>query len=325
MQLADLNQLRIDSDGRYLWGQKLLGAMSLFLVFVGVAALAAAGSVVILPHEVAALHIDLDLINHHHHDHTLASFIVHNRVSFGGMLISVGILYWRLVWGAMARREPWAWWTMLLSAGLGSGSFFSFLPHGYFDPLHAAGTLVIIIALGWGLVYTRASAPFGAFSLSLLVRQAWMARSPERLLMSIWAGGTLLGGAIILFTGIFPVFVVEDLHYMRTNAAELIEISPSLIPYIAHDRSGFGGALVAGGLAMLALVWFTGHRDLAAARRWLAAVWIIGAVTAIGVHPLVGYTSFSHLLPFVIKDGAFLCALVLVFTGDRKRSSHDSR
>jgi hypothetical protein len=325
--LQTVNQFgfRIDNQVRYLWGQKLLGGMCLFIVFVGVAALATAGSVVMLPHEVAILHIDLDLLTNHHHDHTLASFIVHNRVSFGGALISVGILYWRLVWGAMARREPWAWWAMLLSAGLGSGSFFSFLPHGYWDPLHAAGTLVIVITLCLGLIYTHNRTRVGESSLFHLMQQAWIDRSPERLLMSIWAGGTLLGGAMILFTGMFPVFVDEDLHYMQTATAELAEISPNLIPYIAHDRSGFGGALVAGGLAILALVWCTRHHDLAATRRWLTAVWIIGAATAIGVHPLVGYTSISHLLPFLIKDVAFLCALIVAFTNERKRSSNDSR
>jgi hypothetical protein len=130
-------------------------------------------------------------------------------------------------------------------------------------------------------------------------------------LMSIWAGGTLLGGMTILFVGMFPVFVVEDLSYMRTATNELQEISASLIPYIAHDRSGFGGALVAGGLAMLALIWFTRLEHFAAARRWLGLAWVIGAITAIGIHPLVGYTSFSHLLPFLVKDGAFSAALII--------------
>jgi len=312
--------IRVVMRKQYIWGIHLLGGMALFLVAIGLAALVAAGSVVMLPHEVAILHMDLDHLFIHHHDHTLASFIIHNRVSFGGALIVVGILYWGLVQVALVRREPWAWWVLLLSAGIGSSSFLSFLPHGYLDPLHAAGTLVIVIMLCLGLLWTREIVQGGTLSLRDFIRQTWSLRSPERLLMSLWAGGTLLGGMTILFVGMFPVFVVEDLSYMRTATNELQKISASLIPYIAHDRSGFGGALVAGGLAMLALIWFTRLEHFAAARRWLGLAWVIGAITAIGIHPLVGYTSFSHLLPFLVKDGAFLAALIIAMLsrkGDR--------
>jgi hypothetical protein len=310
---------RIAIVRRHGWGLHLLGGMALFLVVIGVAALVAAGSGVMLPHEVTILQMDLDHLYHHHHDHTLASFVVHNRVSFGGALIAVGILYWELVRGALARRQSWAWWALLLSAGTGSGSFFSFLPHGYVDPLHAVGTVAIVVSLGLGLLWTHEIAVGGSLSLPDFIQQAWALRSPERLLMSIWAGGTLLGGATILFVGMFPVFVVEDLHYMRTATNELQGISASLIPYIAHDRSGFGGALVASGLAMLALIWGGPADRFAEARRWLALAWLIGAVTAIGVHPMVGYTSVSHLLPFIIKDGAFLLALLVAFIFENKK------
>jgi hypothetical protein len=311
VQIKAIPYLRVVIENRDIWGLRLLGGMALFLVAIGMVALVAAGSVVMLPHEIAILQMDLDHLFAHHHDHTLASFVVHNRVSFGGALIAVGILYWGLVQGALARREVWAWWTLLLSAGIGSSSFLSFLPHGYLDPLHAAGTLAIVIMLCLGLLWTRGSVQSDSLSVRNFIRCAWALRSPERLLMTIWAGGTLLGGMTILFVGMFPVFVVEDLHYMRTATNELEEISASLIPYIAHDRSGFGGALVAGGLAMLAMIWGTTADHFAEVRRWLASAWLIGAVTAIGIHPLVGYTSFSHLLPFLVKDGAFSAALII--------------
>jgi hypothetical protein len=311
VQIIAMPSFRVAIKNRDIWGLRLLGGMGLFLVAIGMAALAAAGSVVMLPHEIAILQMDLEHLFAHHHDHTLASFVVHNRVSFGGALIAVGIHYWGLVQGALARREAWAWWTLLLSAGIGSSSFLSFLPHGYLDPLHAAGTLVIVIMLCLGLLWTRGSVQSGSLSLRNFIRCAWALRSPERLLMTIWAVGTLLGGITILFVGMFPVFVVEDLHYMRTATNELEEISANLIPYIAHDRSGFGGALVAGGLAMLALIWGTTADHFAGVRRWLASAWLIGAITAIGIHPLVGYTSYSHLLPFLVKDGAFLAALII--------------
>jgi dihydroorotate dehydrogenase len=64
--------------------------------------------------------------------------------------------------------------------------------------------------------------------------------------------------------------------------------NPRLLPLVAHDRAGFGGALVSDGLGvLLASLW--GYR---AGARWLwwtlAGAGAPGFIAGIGVHAAVG-------------------------------------
>ena len=68
--------------------------------------------------------------------------------------------------------------------------------------------------------------------------------------------------------------------------------------------------MVASGIAILPIVWFVEDQGRLASLCLLRLVWVAGAVTAIGVYPLVGYNSIPHRLPFPVKDGAFILALV---------------
>ena len=70
--------------------------MAALLLSIGAAALITAGSVVMLPHESQALGLELAMLHGFHPRQPLVSFIVHNRVSFGGLLIMNGLLYWWL-------------------------------------------------------------------------------------------------------------------------------------------------------------------------------------------------------------------------------------
>ena len=79
------------------------------------------------------------------------SFIVHNRVSFGGLLIMNGLLYWWLTRQITGSGRRWAWWTLCLSGAAGVSSYLAYYPHGYWDPIHALGTTVIAAALATGL------------------------------------------------------------------------------------------------------------------------------------------------------------------------------
>lgn len=47
------------------------------------------------------------------------------------------------------------------------------------------------------------------------------------------------------------MFVPQDLNYLQTTADSLLESNPSLLPLIAHDRAGFGGALFSQAIAIL--------------------------------------------------------------------------
>jgi hypothetical protein len=73
-----------------------------------------------------------------------------------------------------------------------------------------------------------------------------------------------------------------------------------LLPFIAHDRAGFGGALIGAGLAVLLIsLWGWRRGD-----RWVWWSLLIGcaagAAPALAIHFAIGYTSFEHLLPVYI-------------------------
>lgn len=65
------------------------------LLVIGVAAFATALSVIMLPHESKALGLELAIPQGFHPRQTLVPFIIHNRVSFGGLLVVNGLPYWR--------------------------------------------------------------------------------------------------------------------------------------------------------------------------------------------------------------------------------------
>ena len=122
----------------------------------------------------------------------------------------------------------------------------------------------------------------------------------------------IAGGATILVVGMTCVFVPQDLEFMRITADELRALSPRLIPVIAHDRAGFGGGLCSGGLAIFFTVW-CGVRPGERALWWVLAIaGATGFGCAIGIHPVVGYLSLSHLLPAIAGFGAFVGGMALL-------------
>lgn len=125
--------------------------------------------------------------------------------------------------------------------------------------------------------------------------------------------GMILGGAVIMGVGVTRVFVPQDLDYMGITVQELNAINPRLVPLIAHDRAGFGGGLFSGGLTVL-FVLVCGVRP-GARTLWIALLLsgVIGFACAIGVHPIVGYTSFTHLAPAYAGAIAFLLGIALLY------------
>jgi hypothetical protein len=83
------------------------------------------------------------------------------------------------------------------------------------------------------------------------------------------------------------------------------------LPFIAHDRAGFGGALIGAGLAVLLI-------SLWGWRRGQPWVWwslllgcASGTVPVLIVHFAIGYTNFEHLLPVYVLVVVTVIALVL--------------
>ena len=125
------------------------------------------------------------------------------------------------------------------------------------------------------------------------------------------AGGLVLGGLTICVVGMTQVFVPQDLRYLGLTAGELDAINPRLMPLIAHDRAGFGGGIATCGLILFFCVWCgQPSRSL-----WQAVVLAggTGFVTAIGVHPLIGYTDFTHLAPAYAGAVMFVAGVALTY------------
>lgn len=127
--------------------------------------------------------------------------------------------------------------------------------------------------------------------------------------------GISVAGLTIVGFGMTRVFVPQDLEYIGMTRAAIDGINPNLIPLIAHDRAGFGGALVSFGVAMFGCVRYARmSRSLKSA---LAIAGTAGFVTAVGVHPVIGYLSLPHLGPAILGCGIFAIGLVLSRAVDR--------
>jgi hypothetical protein len=120
-------------------------------------------------------------------------------------------------------------------------------------------------------------------------------------------------GLTIQFPGMTSVFVPTDLAFMGIDRQQLNAINPRLIPLIAHDRAGFGGAVTTAGMLTLASVWYGNpSRSLWQA---LAIGGVFGWSAAVLVHPAIGYTDPIHLAPAV--TGAFFFFVGLGLTRSR--------
>lgn len=241
----------------------------------------------------------------------LLPFMAHDRVTFAGILISVGVLYAQLARHGMRVGAPWARRVVLLSGGVGFATLFLFLGFGYFDPLHSLVSLGLFVLFLLGL-----RRPPGAASADS-TRATWAldwrgTQWGQRLFMLIGAG-LLIAGTVVAGIGVTQVFVPEDLAFLQTTPAALQAANPRLIPLVAHDRAGMGGAAAADGLALL-LTALWGFR---AGARWLwwtlLAVGVPAFAAALGVHAAVGYTDTWHLAPAVAAALAYGVALLLAY------------
>lgn len=92
-------------------------------------------------------------------------------------------------------------------------------------------------------------------------------------------------------------------------------INPHLVPVVAHDRAGFGGALASFAVAMFASLRY--GRASRALWQALAIAGIAGFGTAVGVHQAIGYLNVTHLGPAVVGAAIFANGLALAALGSR--------
>lgn len=303
-------------------GRPLLKLTGLALILSGLFALLQSASGQFLPQDVQFLGMtanDLCRLD----QCRVVHFMFHDRVSFGGAIIAVGFLYLWLAEFPLKQGEAWAWWLFLLSGIVGFGSFLAYLGYHYLDTWHGVATLLLLPCFIFGLLRSRqiVRQPSGLSSLLRPgVRVNWTSTLGIGKAILLATAVTLIaGGAAIMFIGSTTVFVPQDLQFMQTTPANLSAINPRLIPLIAHDRAGFGGGLCCTGITVLFCVW-CGKPDRSL---WqvLAVAGLTGFSTAIGIHPVIGYLSASHLMPAIVAAGMFLIGLALTFKPMMSRSS----
>lgn len=283
-------------------GRPLLAATGLGLVLAGGFALFVAARGELLPHDVAYLGMtrdDLCAVN----QCQVVHFMVHDRVSFGGAVLAIGVMYLWLIAGPLTRGERWAWELLAASGVVGFLSFLAYLGYGYLDTWHGAATAALAPAFVAGLVLTRRKVTW-ANELGLLGPPPRDGRFRGRLVLLATAAGMFAGGATILVVGMTTVFVPEDVTFIGLGRDELTAINPRLVPLIAHDRAGFGGAVCCCGVILAGVAW---RAELdRAARQALGVAGVFGFGSAIAVHPVIGYDDWFHLSPAV--GGAILYA-----------------
>jgi hypothetical protein len=77
-------------------------------------------------------------------------------------------------------------------------------------------------------------------------------------------------------------------------------VNPRLVPFVAHDRAGFGGALMASAVAITLLSAWGWRRGESWVFWTLAAAAAAGFLPAVVVHGVIHYTDFVHLAPVYI-------------------------
>jgi dihydroorotate dehydrogenase len=225
----------------------------------------------------------------------LLPFMSHDRVTLAGTMLALGPLYLALAWYGDRRGMHWARVAVLTSSFTGFLSFFLFLGFGYFDPFHA---FISAILFQFTTLCLRSSQPLQALpEFDLHNSPSWKRAMWGQLIMVIHGAAILTAGVVISSFGVTTVFVHDDLEFMQTTRAALVEANARLVPLVAHDRASFGGMLMSTGVSVfLASLW-----GWQRGRRWLwwalTGSGTIAYVTTITVHWSVGYTSLRHLLP----------------------------
>jgi len=304
-------------------GRSLLILVALGLILSGIFALFLSVTGTFLPHDLAFLGMQpsqLCLL----HACRIVHFIFHDRVSFGGTLIAIGVLYLWLLAFPLRLGEAWAWWTLMLSSLIGFASFLSYLLYGYLDSWHAVATCALLPLFIGGICKTHALVAASSKDWRNLLRPGMPPALHTRLgfgracLLFVGAG-MLLAGSVITVLGSTIVFVPQDIAYLGFTPSQLNAINGHLIPLIAHDRAGFGGGIASCGLVVLLISWKA--RPTLALWQALLLGGLSGFGCAIGVHYPMGYLSRSHLAPAWFGALVYAIGIICLFPRGGKSST----
>ncbi|CAM5476106.1 hypothetical protein GCM10010329_30340 [Streptomyces spiroverticillatus] len=286
-----LRDLGLDPRRWPAWAWALLLGLGMTVAGLGAAAITLGPVLLWYDRDYLGLTLDdLHAANHH-----LVHFLQHDRITMAGTMVAIGSLYIGLAWGGIRRGRAWAREAYLVSGAIGFPTLFYFLATGFVEPLHTATALVLFPMFVLG-VRRGPRTP----------RWEPVPEGPERerrralvgqLLLIVTGAGLFVGGAVISVVGLTGVFVPSDLTFLRTTVRTLESVSPQLVPFIAHDRAGFGGALMSAAAAIVLLSTWGWQRGEGWVFWSLAGAGAAGFLPAVFVHGTIHYTDFLHLAP----------------------------
>ncbi len=294
-------------------GRPLLSLTAIGLLASGLFAIFLAARREFLPHDVAYLGIDARHLCEIA-DCRVVGFMFHDRVSFGGTLIAIAILYLWLAADPLQKGERWAWNAFAASGTAGFLSFLAYLGYGYLDTWHGTATLALLPCFVAGLIRSSRIATTSPQRSDALSKDVSSRLRTGRRLLLATSAGLMAAGLTILVVGMTSVFVPQDLRFMGLPREGIAAISPRLIPLIAHDRAGFGGGLVSTGILIAFCAWYGPMTR--AFRQAIFAAGLIGFGCAIGVHYVDGYTNFTHPGPGPLGGIVFIVGAVLEQSGE---------
>ncbi|MEH7491500.1 dihydroorotate dehydrogenase [Neobacillus niacini] len=286
----------------FLFGLSILigGMIALFFAFTSI----------ILPYDESFIGMTRDDILQI--NPLILSFMSHDRMALAGTMISGGILYIQLARHGIRNNMHWAKIAFHSAAIIGFIGIFLSIGYGYFDWLH--GLFWLILLPIYYLSFREGKRITGApYSVHGSNDRAWQYGIYGQLMFIFLGFMIVIGGVVISTIGVSKVFVSTDLSFLCMSPQMLDRISDKLIPVIAHDRAGFGSALISVGLLVL-MISLWGFRK---GESWVWNTLATGALPAfiagIGTHLFIGYTTFIHLLPVYILIIVYLSGLVLSY------------
>ncbi|WP_449536847.1 dihydroorotate dehydrogenase [Ferdinandcohnia sp. Marseille-Q9671] len=239
-------------------------------------------------------------------------FMAHDRMTLAGTMISGGIVYMALARFGVRSHLLWAKQSIDLAAILGFLGIFMFIGYGYFDWLHLIFWLILLPIYLIAFKKTR-HIKGTATSLNLRNHLVWRRSLLGQLAFVVLGFSFILGGAVISYVGITSVFVSTDILYLCMPPEILDSFNDKLISVIAHDRAGFGSALLSVGFLVLTITLWGFQQG----NKWVWWTLLVGGIPAffagIWIHFAIGYTTFFHLLPAYFALFLFITGLCTTY------------
>lgn len=302
-QLSRIQDQFVTEEKGWIW-YFLFG---LSILIGGLLALVISMSAIILPYDEFFLNMTKEYINDF--NNRILFFMAHDRMTLAGTMISGGIVYIALAYFGIRKGLLWAKQATDAAAIIGFLGILMFIGYGYLDWLHLLFWIVLAPFYIIGFMKTRhfKGTPSSSNKSNHVI---WRHSLVGQLLFVVLGFSLTLGGIIISYIGITNVFIPTDILYICMPPDMLDAFNDRLIPVIAHDRAGFGSALISVGLLILMLsLW--GFQQ---GNKWVWWTLLIGGIPAftsgISIHFAIGYTTFIHLLPAYFALTLFVVGLI---------------